>query len=203
MFPPLDDAQAMAVFADMLSVRGDPRGDLAHLHLALENRPGDPRLLRAAEQHLARHDRHLLGPLRTSTSLCEFTWQRGYIVEARLKSHAGVDTWSRRGRVELPANQKIARAVRELFRLESARPLQMLSITMPRSASARAVIFSCLDELRRVRHSLHVLGLFFSDVGGEWSTTEDDLGATKECQLGELLVSADLAIADAVFDRLS
>lgn len=213
MLPPLDDAEAMAVFADMLSVRGDPRGELAHLHLALEQRPGDPRLVRAAEQHLARNDRQLLGGLRTFTSLCDFTWQRGYIVEARLKSREGAGVWAplvrrrgaaaRGGWLEAPTSQKLARVTRELLQLESAAPMQMLSITVPRSSSARAVIFGCLDELKRLRRdSLHVLGLFFSDVG-EWWNAEESLGATKEAQLGALHVSADVSLADEVFARLS
>ncbi len=42
--PPIDDAAAMAVLADELSARGDPRGELIHLELALESTPGDARL---------------------------------------------------------------------------------------------------------------------------------------------------------------
>ncbi|MFT3714084.1 MAG: hypothetical protein QM817_41005 [Archangium sp.] len=196
-FPPLEDFDAMAVYADMLSVRGDPRGELTHLQLALENRPGDPRLVRAIEQHVARHDRQLLGSLRTSTALCTFRWQRGFIVEAQLKSSAGRREWSRGGWVETTPKSKLPRVVRELLRLESAAPMSMLSITLPRSWSARELLLQCVDEVARATHRLDVLGVYFELN----ERLYPELGDTIEERCGSLHVSADASIAGSVFER--
>jgi hypothetical protein len=188
----------MGVFADMLSVRGDPRGELTQLQLALEHRPGDPRLVRAIDQFIARNDRQLLGPLRTSTSLCSFRWHRGYIVDAKLRTLAGQRLYQRGAWVEPELKSKLPRVTRELLRLESAQPLSMLSITVPRSWRSRALLLECVDEVVRATHRLDVLGVYFDDVD-EWN--QPALGDTLEERIGTLHVSADASIARAVFDR--
>ena len=204
--PPLDDSAAMAVFADLLSVRGDPRGELVALQLGRERRPSCPRLARAEREHLARHDRALLGGLRTATSLCELTWRRGYIVEAKLHSFAQDlnDRFTGQRLVTEPKRARLARLVRELLGLESAQQLAMLSVQLPYSSFARAHLLACVDEVilaappaLRVL-AVHVLELRYDGrYNDEWR-----VAPTLEQQVGDLHVSADAAFAPQVFHRL-
>ncbi len=194
--PPLDDVTAMSVFADMLSVRGDPRGELVQLQLGRERWPSDARLARAEATHLALNDRSFLGSLRTATSMCEFVWWRGYIVEARLRSRAQqVGHW-RHGRwIEVtPKKPKLARLVKDLLALESAAPLKSLSISLPRSRVSGDVLLECADavfaapgELRSL--SLHQL-VGDGDGDDDWATLP-----TVEDQRGALHVSRDASLS--------
>lgn len=203
--PPLDDSAAMAVYADLLCVRGDPRGELVQLQLERERRPSDPRLARAEAEHLARHDRALLGGLRTVTSLCEFTWRRGYIVEAKLQSQAVDDAplWTqRRGQRQVPEPKRprFARHVRELLSLESARGLSMLTVALPYSTFARELLLACVDEVvLAAPPQLRVLGVHLLERSyrDEW-WPEWRAAATIEEQLGDLHLSVDAGLAAAV-----
>lgn len=202
--PPLDDAAAMAVFADQLCAQGDPRGELVQLQLGLEQRPFDARLVRAEAAHLARHDRALLGGLRTATALCQLTWRRGYVVEAKVKSLAQdpADLWPR-GRVRAdPPRVRLARVVRELLALESAQPLSMLTVQMPYSTFARAHLLACVEEVAQGTPpalrvlAVHVLEARYDDDG--WLNTGWHAAATVEDQLGELHVSVDAGLVAPV-----
>jgi hypothetical protein len=194
----------MAVFADLLSVRGDPRGELVALQLERERRPSDPRLARAEAEHLARHDRALLGGLRTATSLCELTWRRGYIVEAKLRSVAQDPANRLRQRqIVEPKRARLARVVRELLALESAQQLAMLRVEQAYSSFARAHLLACADEVvLAAPPALRVLGLHLLEQRYEdrydW---EWRVAPTIQQQLGDLHVSADAAFAPQVFLR--
>lgn len=198
----------MAVLADLLSGRGDPRGELVQLQLEREQRPFDVRLAKAEAAHLARHDRALLGPLRTATSLCELTWRRGYIVEARLKSYAQdhADRFTGQRVVIEPKRTRLARLVRELLALESARPLAMLTVQLPYSSFARPHLLACVDEvLVASPSSLRVLGVHVLEqrYGDDWYSADWHVAATLEQRVGDLHVSADAAFAPQVFSRLA
>ena len=205
--PPLDDSAAMAVYADLLSVRGDPRGELVQLQLERERRPFDPRLVRAEAEHLARHDRALLGGLRTATTLCELIWRRGYIVEAKLRSFAQDpdDRFTGQRLAVEPKRARLGRLVRELLALESAQQLAMLTVQLPYSSFARAHLLACVDEVVvAAPASLRVLGVHVLEPNYDnWQDSEWRVAATLEQQLGDLHVSAAAAFAPTVFARLS
>lgn len=205
--PPLDDFAAMAVFADLLSGRGDPRGELVALQLEREQRPFDARLAKAEAEHLARHDRALLGGLRTATSLCELTWRRGYIVEAKLRSFAQdlTDRFTGQRLVIEPKRARLARLVRELLALESAQQLAMLTVQLPYSSFARAHLLACVDEvLAASPGALRVLGVHLLEqrYRDDWYSADWHAAATIEELVGDLHVSADAAFAPEVFSRL-
>lgn len=205
--PALDDTAAMMVFADLLSVRGDPRGELMQLQLARERFPSDERLAKAEAQHLARNDRALLGGLRTATSLCQLTWCRGYVVQAQLQSWVGARPEpQRRGRVapQPPARARLPRLVRELLALESARPLQMLTVTLPRSSWADGVLADCALEVGRAAHAgLRVLELHL--VEATWDQWEErwEVRSTTDFTTRGLSVSVSSSAAERVDAALS
>ena len=206
--PPLDDSAAMAVFADLLCVRGDPRGELVQLQLARERFPSDPRLARAEAEHLARHDRPLLGGLRTATTLFELTWRRGYIVEAKLRSLAEDPALPRRGQRVLEVRRpRLPRLVRELLTIESSFALSMLTVQLPYSTFARELLLACVDEVAVAAPSalrvlgVHVLERRYND--DDWSPYDWRVAHTIEEQLGELHVSVDAALVAGVRARLS
>lgn len=203
--PQFDDTEAMAVYADALAAAGDPRGDLIHLQLARELDPHDARLLRAEEAHLARNDRALLGALRTATSVCSFTWRRGYIVQARLKSLAREGLEGRAGRWErvTPQKARLARLVRELLAHESARGLEALELSMPRSSFAREHLLLAVAEVVRAKvTSLRALAVrVFAPWANEWASYEPEL-ADVEREVNRLHVVATSQLADAVFAAL-
>lgn len=200
--PALDDTAAMMVFADLLSVRGDPRGDLMQLQLARERFPSDERLAKAEAQHLARNDRALLGGLRTATSLCQLTWCRGYVVQAQLQSWVGSQPERvRGGRVapEPPARTRLPRLVRELLALESARPLQVLTVTLPRSPWADGVLVDCAAEVARAAHAaLTVLSLHLVELSDEWEPRWEVRPTTDFTARGGLSVSVTSTAAARV-----
>lgn len=208
--PTLEDATAMAVFADQLQGCGDPRGELVQLQLAREHAPFDARLERAEAACLARHDRALLGALRTATSLFQLTWRRGFIVQAQLQSWSGATVYERGRWVEPPqsARSRLPRLVRELLALESARPLRALTVLMPFSSFSTEQLLACADEVVRARHpALEVLVLHLlepvprNDWSGQW--TDDWAPApTTEFRAGRLDVSVSASLAARVRQRL-
>lgn len=197
----------MAVFADLLCCRGDPRGELVQLQLAREQRPSDPRLARAESEHLARHDRALLGGLRTATSLCELTWRRGYIVEAKLHSFAQDTEVTRPGQRAVIERKRprLVRLVRELLSLDSAHQLSMLSLQLPYSSFAREHLLACVDEVATaVPSALRVLAVHVLERQyDEWWADTWRPAATLEDQVGELHVSVDAGLLSAVRNSLS
>lgn len=223
--PPLDDTDAMMVFADLLSVRGDPRGDLIQLQLARERRPTDERLAKAEAQHLARNDRALLGGLRTATSLCELTWCRGYVVQAQLQSWVGaLPEWARTARPPRrgqqrprrsrssarqeeasPSTPRLPRLVRELLALESARRLQRLTVSLPRSASADGVLEACASEVARAAHvELQSLALHLVEPSwDQWEERWEVRATTDFTARGGLSVSVSSTVAAQVEAALS
>ncbi|HEU0034637.1 MAG TPA: TIGR02996 domain-containing protein [Kofleriaceae bacterium] len=72
-----DDTAAYLVYADWLIERGDPRGELITLHAE------DPTCA-AAERHLERHRRELLGPLAVHAGHVTLDWQLGFVRAAHL-----------------------------------------------------------------------------------------------------------------------
>ncbi|MER2561554.1 MAG: hypothetical protein ABTQ32_12560 [Myxococcaceae bacterium] len=164
----LDDDHAVAVFADALESAGDPRGPLMHLQLALEARPGDPRLVEAERRHLALHGKALLGALQMASSLATFRWRRGFLQSVELRSQAA-DVYQRHGRVAPPPRSRLPKLVRELESLAVARRLRSLVITMPVSSFSTAHLSAVLDEVLDVRlPSLEVVRIGTLVYEGLW-----------------------------------
>lgn len=145
----LDDADAVAVFADALESVGDPRGQLTHLQLALEQRPRDTKLLAAHARHLALHGKALFGVLATATSLFRFHWRRGFVVQAVLASEQR--DVRRLGRVEPARRNRFPRLLRALDGLPVMRRLEALAVRMPDSTFARAQLGEALGEIVELR----------------------------------------------------
>lgn len=172
----LDDDDAVAVFADALESAGDPRGTLMHLQLALEQRPGDARLVEAERRHLALHGKALLGGLQMASSLATFRWRRGFLESVELRSQAG-DVYQRHGRVAPPPRSRLPKLVKELESLAVARRLRSLFITMPQSSFSTAHLTAVLDEVLDVRlPSLELVRIGTLIVG--WGEDELFPGAT-------------------------
>ncbi|MFO0601002.1 MAG: hypothetical protein U0228_37180 [Myxococcaceae bacterium] len=202
MLPPFDDAQAMAVFADMLTDAGDPRGELIHLQLAREHRPADPTLRATEERFIASHGRALLGSLRTATSLFTLTWRRGYVVEATLESHAGQSSWVRGRWVEaLPARPRSPRLLASFLELESSTALQLLRVRFPRSTFGREQLVACAEVVANSGRTFGALS-FELLVPGEWWNSPGEPGPTVERQLGPTFVSVDTAVAPVILKLL-
>lgn len=146
----LDDDDAVAVFADALESAGDPRGTLMHLQLALENRPGDARLVEAERRHLALHGKRLLGALQMASSLATFRWRRGFLQSVELRSQAA-DVYQRHGRVAPAPRSRLPKLVRELESLVVASRLQTLTVLMPASSFSTSQLTDVLDEVLAVR----------------------------------------------------
>lgn len=149
--PPLDDFAARSVWADLLAEQGDPRGELAQLQLAREERLDDVRLARAEALVLARHGRALLGPLRHATSLLELSWRRGSVVQATVRS-AAQQQWA--ASFGAPVTEvkppPLARRVRELLSLPVADGLAALTVALPRSPFAQRVLLECVGVVAQV-----------------------------------------------------
>lgn len=158
--PDLEDHAAMAVFADALAAQGDPRGELTHLQLALEEHPLDQRLLQAEARHRALHAKALLGPLATASSMLRLEWKRGLVVRATLRSLSTDPGWGVTV-TERPRN-RFPRLIRELDALPVMARLERLGVSMvPSSFSLQylgeafeAAVALRLPSLRRVRVAL-------------------------------------------------
>jgi uncharacterized protein (TIGR02996 family) len=124
----LDDPATMAVLADWLCERGDPRGALVQLQLAREERPDDARLQAAEARHVALHAKALLGPLALHQSVCRLSWQRGFVVSVALVSASRERGWARE-RVE-PVN-RLERAARALTRMPRADTVRDVRLEQP------------------------------------------------------------------------
>ncbi|MBM4782442.1 MAG: hypothetical protein GQE15_32605 [Archangiaceae bacterium] len=146
----LDDPDAVAVFADALESAGDPRGTLMHLQLALENRPGDARLIEAERRHLALHGKQLLGALQMASSLATLQWRRGFLQSVELRSQAA-DVYQRHGRVAPAPRSRLPKLVRELESLPVASRLKTLTVLMPASSFSTSHLTAVLDEVLAVR----------------------------------------------------
>ena len=204
--PPLEDATAMAVYGDQLLARGDPRGELVQLQLAREEAPFDRRLARLEAEHLARHARELLGGLRTATSLFELRWQRGFIVEASLRSFAGGQGEWRSGRWvadEPPRKPKLPRLTRELLALESAQALQRFTVTLRRSEFASSQLLACAEELAAAPATLTEVGLHLLVPSQNWDEEEWVPAPAVEARVGALRVSATESLAAQLFARVA
>lgn len=203
--PPLDDAAAMAVYADLLTDRGDPRGELVQLQLRREERPHEARLAHAEAQCLAQHSRALLGPLRNATSQLELTWRRGYVVQATVRSLAHQITGLYgRNAVQVKA-PRLARRVRELLTLESAAPLSALSLQLPPSNFAARVLLDCVNEVAQAApNSLRTLGVhLLVRQEYDWEYGDWEAGPTEAVEVGALQVCAAPVLLGDVVRRLS
>ena len=102
-----DDAGLCAVYADWMTERGDPRGELISIELALEADPHSSSLhIRRAQLH-EQHDAGWVGPLLVSNRV-RLEWRRGWIDKVALG-----DTRSRR-LDPAPRHDKLYAALREL-----------------------------------------------------------------------------------------
>lgn len=146
----LDDVQAVAVFADALESRGDPRGALMHLQLAREERPRDARLAEAEARHLALHGKALLGALHTASSMTVLEWRRGFLQTLSLSSRAS-EPYGRRTRVPIQPRSRLPRLVRELQHLPVASRLEALTLSMPASSFCLEHLGEALDEALALR----------------------------------------------------
>jgi uncharacterized protein (TIGR02996 family) len=87
------DAATFAVYADWLQAQGDPRGELAALQIAGQDK--------AAAKFLKANAAHLLGPLIDRQRCFDgndkkkqaFTWKHGFIAAARLAHNQYGDNW--------------------------------------------------------------------------------------------------------------
>jgi uncharacterized protein (TIGR02996 family) len=77
----LDDVAARLVYADWLTERGDPRGDLIAVQAALLDRPDDARLRDREARLLAAHRSHLLGDLPDDDELVRARFHLGWLDE--------------------------------------------------------------------------------------------------------------------------
>lgn len=77
---------AEQVYADWLSDRGDPRGELAQIQLRLARDPKNKTLRKAEKQLLAAHREALLGKLAEAAPMLDLEWHAGFITKARIAS---------------------------------------------------------------------------------------------------------------------
>lgn len=187
----LDDADAMAVLADWLAERGDVRGELVQLQLAREASPFDARLAQAEARHLALHAKALLGPLALHQSVCTLRWQRGFVVEATLRSEARDWQWWQRGSGE-PVN-RLERAVRALTRVPRAEALRALTLEQPWSTFFARYVVAAAGALRGGGLPLRRLTVRTPwDDGGEAAMVEVEL------ERRGLLLTCDARVAEPV-----
>jgi uncharacterized protein (TIGR02996 family) len=79
-----DDAGPYQVYADWLSDRGDPRGELIALSLALEQTPSDAAIAKRLGELHAAHDETWLGAVGRPLAGVTLTWRRGFVDEIML-----------------------------------------------------------------------------------------------------------------------
>ncbi|MEW5743641.1 MAG: hypothetical protein AB1938_32315 [Myxococcota bacterium] len=194
---PMEDAAAMAVVADWLTERGDPRGELMQLQLHLEEAPDDARLRQAEALHLARHARALLGPLALHQTVCQLTWRRGFVVEARLTSLAR-EPWDRE-RVE-PTN-RLERAAHALTQLPRADTVRAVTLEQPWSWFVGRHFEAAARALRRGGLRLARLTVVVPWVDGGWGEEAalftPDAGVV-ELEHGSLLLTCDARVVAQV-----
>jgi hypothetical protein len=135
----------MAVYGDVLAASGAAQGTLVQLQLALEARPGDPRLVAAEARHLATFARELLGAASMHTSLFRLEWSRGFVVRAAVRSLAQEAVDGFRPEVR---RSRLAKATRELLRAPVCVELTQLALEMPWSAIAVAHLLAAVREVR-------------------------------------------------------
>jgi hypothetical protein len=74
----------MQVYADWLSDKGDPRGELAQVQLRLAGDPKNKALKKSEKDLLKTHAEAFLGKLATAGKILELEWRAGFIYKARL-----------------------------------------------------------------------------------------------------------------------
>lgn len=192
----LDDADAMAVLADWLAERGDVRGELVQLQLAREASPFDARLAQAEARLLALNAKALLGPLALHQSVCTLRWQRGFVVEATLRSVTRDWQWWARDSPE-PVN-RLERAVRALTRLPRPEALHEVTLSQPWSHFVTRHLFEALRVLRAGALPLRRLNVVlpWTDEERRWDTVPEQ-GAV-EVERDGLRLTCDARVAAAV-----
>jgi len=132
----LDDVAARLVYADWLTERGDPRGDLIAVGAALRERPDDPRLRDREARLLAEHRSHFLGQLPDDPELFRARFHLGWLDEVHIGPEETRDSLA------------------ELATLESARFLRTLTVDGGWQIDASCALFTAralrahLDSLR-------------------------------------------------------
>lgn len=140
----------MTVLADELCALGDPHGELVQLQLARESAPLDARLAAAEARHLALNAKALLGV--ANTSLCEFTWRRGFLTRVVVRSRNEPRREWRGGRLveaEPAALPRLARVIRALLEAPVAAALEQLEVLLVSSSNAGAALLECAREVAR------------------------------------------------------
>lgn len=127
-----DDVERYGVVADQLLARGDPRGELISLELAIANaNAGSARhraLVREADRFMKSNAKWLLGGLWTATSTSSFRWRFGFIREATLWTTTVALPTPRGRRVPRPRANKLLKHTDELLQLDSAVLLEHLTL---------------------------------------------------------------------------
>lgn len=106
----LDDVGARLVYADWLTERGDPRGDLIAVQAALRERTDDARLREREARLLAEHRAHFLGQLPDDDELVRARFHLGWLDDVWIGDH------------------ETRESLEELASLESARFLRALTV---------------------------------------------------------------------------
>lgn len=188
---PLDDPEALAVFADTLVAAGDVHGTLIQLQLACGERPRDRALARAEAQFRGLHARELLGPLRTATSMVTMHWFRGFVWSAQVRSLCEVKPLRDDRKPRLP------RVVEQLLELGVASQLRNLTIELVSSPFAPEHVLLAAEAVVRARpRELVSLELNLLVQNGDWYD-EGCHGPREEplpVRLGSLEVRADSAL---------
>src|SRR5262245_42583994 len=74
-----EDTASYSVYADWLSERGDPRGELITVQLRLEQDPQNAALIARATALHVEHDAAWLGALAAQPKNVAITWRRGFV----------------------------------------------------------------------------------------------------------------------------
>lgn len=137
---PDDDDAPWAVYADALSQRGDPRGELITLQIAGKT---NPKAAKSAQKFMEKHRRAFLGPLASAVLLSTVQMHRGFLsacetdvrrkaVSDTIFSHPGWSTirWIRfRGYGRLTA---VMQRLEQAWGVPESGLVELATITLPR-----------------------------------------------------------------------
>ncbi len=144
-----DDPAAYAVYADWLQAQGDPRGELIALQTAAWRAPGDKKLARLANRHLAAHETTFLGALAGLGAVI-VEWHCGFIRALRFRTDA----------------TRIDRLLRSILRHPSGRFVQSIVIADTWDTD-RDTIVELLAEERRPTTLVELR------IGRQWQLERD------------------------------
>jgi len=199
--------EAFLVYADWLQARGDPRGELGALQHALELKPDQPKLVRAAARLLSEGGAYLLPPRlaealrkrrgkdKPETGYCELRWRGGFVYGARI------------GR----SSPKPPYTVRELTAMLLAHPsgrllceLEIGALGEKEAPDYQGVVEALTAAAPRALHQL-VLARFAPEEQELAATSLGEVGALGEAmpRLRQLTLRGELGLEGAAFPRLA